>query len=501
MSKLRLVMLMIIHLFVSPRVYTQIKKPLTPVQQLFSHLEKVIPDVKKYCEKGCTNEEILQFESKIGYKLPDAVKEFYKTIRPNKIYGLAYGWGFMNLANDVSSIYEPYLGNYIDNPDKIKTFWNSKARIPVIEDGGGSTIYLDLDPNTNGSYGQLILKFRDYPEIVFSVAKDFESFIIFLNTKFEKKQVTGYVDERKSIFLEIKDGGGSDYSNWVSMSHNLNSEDKNRSNEPLSIDSTWQKSLKESGNGEFIVGRGTQELKKSDTDRIYYLLLRDENLTNLEPLTLFPKIAKVSFYLQNSNIPTRLWEILEKTRITDIDFIVSSDSTIILDFKNFTRLHSLSNLNLQAGHTSNIDSISGFQNLKCLRINQMCDLKFLSKTPNLTSLQLEKEGKNYQNWEAISTLKELRYLQIPSSNFSDLGILINLKNLTSLNVGNNEFKDYTVFEKFPTKMWLYCSYDCFEKIFDIAVKRRFTISPVQYKEPTPKQNELYEKYRKIRETW
>jgi hypothetical protein len=286
------------------------------------------------------------------------------------------------------------------------------------------------------------------------------------------------------------------------MSHDLGSKIKSNSNEILNIDSTWHKTLKESRNGEFIVGRGANELKKSDTNRIYYILLRDEALRNVEPLTLFPNIAKVEFYLKDGAIiPNRLWEILKKTRIVDIGFSLNKHSLKLVDSEGILKLKTLSKLSLILdSKIENIHLLTQLTELKELELNQECDLSFLKGMPKLISLELNKDSVNYQNWDAIASLQELRSLQIPTSNFTDLSILTDLKKLTSLRVGDNEFKDYTVFEKLPSKLWIGCSYNLFEKIFDIAIKKQFTFSTF-YGKSTPKQEELYNKYRQIRETW
>lgn len=492
MPRISLICLLLIALLMNNEGCSQNSKPLTPIQQFFSNVEIVIPNYRKSCTKGYTNEELIQFEKKIGFTLPSAVKEFYQIIKEDQM-GLANQWCFMPLINEELPYYFP--GTFADNPKQVKSTWNRKKRFPIITDNGGSVIYLDCDPNTEGTFGQLILVFRDDPEIIFSIAKDFESFIGFLNNEFKSNRVKDgsngdntYLDFTNSSNLEP----------WVTLSRSLSGIKSDTNNEKLSLDSLTKEAVRYG----FFKRKASEDMTYSDTDRVYSFLLRDKNLENLEPLTLFPNVAKVEFYLKNSIIPTRLWEILEKTRITDISFSLNNNSLKLIDSEGILKLKTLSKLSLIfESKIENINLLSQLTELREFELNQECDLSFLKGMHKLFSLNLNKDSVNYQNWEAIATLQELRYLQIPTSNFTDLSILTNLKNLESLSVGNNEFKDYTVFEKFPTKMGLRCSYDCFEKIFDIAVKRKFTISPINYKEPTTKQNELYEKYRKIRETW
>jgi cell wall assembly regulator SMI1 len=486
--------ILFIILFDCKTTYSQIKKPviMTPIQEFFSHVGKIIPHYRKSCTKGYTKEELLEFEKKIGFKLPDAVKEFYETIRGDQM-GLANGWCFMPLINEELPYY--FSGSFVDNPKKVKPIWNSKKRFPVITDNGGSVIYLDCDPDKEGTFGQLILVFRDDPEIVFSVANNFESFIIFLNNEFKSKRVK---DDSSPDFTYLAFINSGNLEPWVTLSRSLSGQISSTSNEKLSLDSSTKEAIKYG----FLKRKAVEDMTYSDVDRVYSLIIRDNNLENLEPLTLFPNIAKVQFYFKDSiTIPNRLWDILQKTRVSDISFVLNNHSLKLVDSEGILKLKTLSKLSLIFdSKIENINLLTQLTELRNLELNQECDLSFLKGMPNLFALDLRKDSVNYQNWEVISSLHELTNLSIPMSNFSEISLLVPLTKLQHLSLGNSLISNTSAFENLPSKLWIGCSYDLFEKIFDIAIKKQFTFESF-YSQPTKKQEELYEKYRKIRETW
>ena len=344
---------------------------MTSVQRLFNNIKKIVPNYFDDCV-GYTKEELGNFEKTLGFQLPDAIKEFYGTMKLEKNYGLGYCWNFCSLETAIS--YRYGIENaYSANQNKVKLNPNSNKIFQIITEGSGSSIYLDFDPDTEGTFGQLVIVFRDYSNIVFYVSSSFEEFLDFLSEQFESNKVT--IDE--DIFFTYEINAYSSYSRWIDLSHKNIS--KKTSNNLVNLSEVWLKSIR--NNWEFL-DKPLLEMVESDLDRIYYVDLFKENLDSIEVLALFPNIAIVNTRYISGDIV----EILAKTRVGMLNSYAET-----IDFKHLAILKYLVDIKISCKNIENIEYLSEFKQLKSLTIKA-----------DFTSEQ----EKFYQNHKEINNISE-----------------------------------------------------------------------------------------------
>ncbi len=340
---------------------------MTSVQRLFNNIKKLIPN---YFDDsvGYTKQELEDFEKTLGFKLPDVVKEFYGA---SKMYeNLGYSWSFLGMGVSDGGL----CNIYSSHNNKIKAGDEIINRMVIGGDGAGSDMYLDFDPDTEGTIGQVIVTFREYHEVFFFISQSFDEFLDFVSEQFETNKVTMF--ERQFCFELKISNGGQNYVHWVDLSHK--NTPKNASNRLVNLSEVWQKSLRD--NSDFL-DKPLSEMLESDLDRIYYVDLFEENLDSIEVLALFPNIAKISIRY----ISTDILEILAKTRVAMLNVYVE-----IIDFQQLVPLKHLVDMTISCKTIENIEYLSEFKHLKYLAIKA-----------DFTS-ELEKFYQNYKETNNIS---------------------------------------------------------------------------------------------------
>ncbi len=118
---------------------------------------------------GATDEEIANAEKILGITFPEDFKASYKIHngqKDNYNLGFTYGWHFLSLENIISEwqvwVDMGEFNNPYSKPKKgIKNNWFNQKWIPVTSNGNSDHHCLDLDPDKDGKYGQIILLWHD----------------------------------------------------------------------------------------------------------------------------------------------------------------------------------------------------------------------------------------------------------------------------------------------------------------------------------------------------
>lgn len=138
-------------------------------------LEENAPQIKESLNEGINSKEIEHVENTIGAKLPLDFLEFYKIHngQDSSSEGLINAEELLSFERiiDEWSIWKDLLDkktfeengtSFTSEPDKgIKNNWWNPLWIPITYDGSGNHFCLDLDPDENGNYGQIIRMWHD----------------------------------------------------------------------------------------------------------------------------------------------------------------------------------------------------------------------------------------------------------------------------------------------------------------------------------------------------
>jgi cell wall assembly regulator SMI1 len=463
----------------------------TPVQRLFHYASKFYPDYFKRCEKGYSLAELAAFEKELGFELPNSIKEFYQRIGGEKGYIGLLTWPIKELdlilfLHKYHSQHLPRFTPYTNAPHAVKLDFDYKRRFAILDDSGGSCIYLDFDPNTEGSYGQLILIFRDNPEVHYLITSSFEEFIEIFIQQFENHFVslnTRDSDEGYFVYSshELK-GKLSESGGIFSIIKNPKHE-KPQKGKSMNFTSVWLNSITNTNYNS--LGRNVDEIYQSDLDRIFHLNIFDDNLSTIEHLLLFPNVAEISFFIRDNEIPDKVWEILSKTNVGTIRFITKPKG--VIDFNKLATIESITQIKFTIfdyGHhiiddfpTKNIIHIGKLKNLRTLVLADaaIMDISFLKDIPSLSFLSLT-GVMNVKNWEMIGHLKNLVALNLKESNFSDFSILNQLPKLESVNLKECPMLDASTFSQLDKPLTFFCEKSFFIKIADNAIEKGHSFS-------------------------
>lgn len=154
--------------------------------QLLNELYQYDVDLDETFNPAAGEHEIFDAEAKLKVKLPDDFVEFYMIHngQDEMSDNIIYGEEFLSLNRIIAEwkIWKQLFDSkkfekLNSNPDKgVKNYWWNPLWIPFTYDGSGNYYCIDLDPDTNGIYGQVIRVLYDSPKRSI-VANSFSNFI------------------------------------------------------------------------------------------------------------------------------------------------------------------------------------------------------------------------------------------------------------------------------------------------------------------------------------
>lgn len=185
------------------------------VREIWKDIERFLEKNSEYLhsslEEGALEADILEFEKQIGFRLPEDYRESI-LIHSGDLYLSDYSYLRLNtVAKKWKSKTESFQQNINKYPvDKmyimdcdvgiIQNLPWSRNWIPVLEDGGGNCICIDMDPGPKGKIGQILFWERETgPE-----ASRFTSFADWLSS-YRNDLYNGKYIVNEEGFLDAKD--------------------------------------------------------------------------------------------------------------------------------------------------------------------------------------------------------------------------------------------------------------------------------------------------------
>jgi cell wall assembly regulator SMI1 len=158
-------------------------------KRLESWLAEQAPELLEDLNPGCSVEELENLERQIGSTLPDSFRLFYlghdgqMSCEP---FGLFMGLTFLSIQNvthyqqtwaGLVDMNEEMASSMSSRPDGyIRPLYANPKWIPFTHDEAGNHIGIDLDPDTLGTWGQVIVFGRD-EDIKQVISTSFDSFL------------------------------------------------------------------------------------------------------------------------------------------------------------------------------------------------------------------------------------------------------------------------------------------------------------------------------------
>ena len=141
-------------------------------QRIENLLHNQAPDLLARLAAGASPEAITKTEAKLGYQLPDEVRESYAIhdgsgnagIFPQDDYGRINGVSLLSLEDATHESQSwtkllnrnEFVGNTAHPTGPIKAEWWNRNWFPLTSNGGGDHLCIDMDPAPGGTIGQVI---------------------------------------------------------------------------------------------------------------------------------------------------------------------------------------------------------------------------------------------------------------------------------------------------------------------------------------------------------
>jgi cell wall assembly regulator SMI1 len=462
--------------------------------ELLAHVAAVLPDYRDSLEEGYAPAQLaalLQpFEARIGTRLPPAYYALYEQFDGDSC-GLALGWFFMSLGRAEAQQRSDEESWYAspDNPDQVQPRSHASRRLPLVEDYGGSIIYLDYDPAPGGTPGQLILLLRDNPTTIYSVAPSLTVFLKLISTEFKAGRVAARAGEE---YLEFACAAGPYEAFWSDLSHRWRSAERPRPPETAAslarLSPLWREKI-EQDSGHFT---------SSQLHRVRTLLVNDvAMLPDLATILLFPNVRTLDLYAHPLTAAH-----LDLVAQTEVNFLTLAD--VLPDLTPLTRIPNLRTLRLVNATVRSLAPLAALPHLETLELELVVvpDLRPLAALETLQVLTLATSRRppasqpRTTEWPPLTVLGALPHLEslkVDDTNFADLGALRAFPRLCHVSLANCPITDFSAAHDLPDGLSFTGNGDFLEGILAVAPDKQFRFDSISG-EMTDAQEDLWMNY-------
>lgn len=419
-----------------------------------NELNKQYPGYSNLFNAPATEQQLAAHEKLIGFPLPEDLKQLYTLHngqqRPEK-YGLAFFFSLPFLSLDESMQQWKFLNEELGDlsmfdykshsipAGHIQEQYVNRKWIPISKDSGGNYIGVDLDPDAQGTAGQVINFGRD-EDTKYVIAPGLESFFTYMLMLIRANRLSILEQEDDDADEEEDDDGnllplpkvyrfaldGSviwHFLDWLKVldlpgKPELTGADKNYHSWLNSAPDNWKALINTcchfDGFGFVPPAHITlfypRQLPVNDLSYIHHLknlrevILSGSPLTNIDELKNLPLI-KILF-LSNSavkdlevlrNLPRLQYLSAGKLPVTDLRPLeglplteLNLEHTAVVDLEPLSKIRTLRKLDISYTNVSSLAALAGLESLTSLNISgsKISDLSFLDEYNGLRELEL-----------------------------------------------------------------------------------------------------------------
>lgn len=394
------------------------------VQNFFEALKKVMPDLMERVNPPASDEQLSKLKASYDFEIDPLYLDFLKTCNGEKdtiMMGLGLWMIDIDRANSYHATEWMNWHSIADNPHLCKDNYYSNKRVPFLEDGGGSYWFLDYDPASEGTMGQIICVFRDQPEIVFNCFASFEEFLNTIILEIENGNVT--IDESMNSFMYRNNNISYNYiANKSATYHKETVQIPNNFFETLSPE--WLNAVNNATHNP-IINREGITAKAQEALAVKEIYIRDPKMmdTFVAVMQYLPNVQFLNFPKEVC-IKDEDYKVIQKLRLHTLTI-----NCPVKKIATLTDIDSLRSLSLGRIYDADINEIAVYKNLVKLDIqrkNENPSLNFLVQLEKLEELQLWHEELTIVNIEDVKIIEKLPNLialaafKTKSTNFENL---------------------------------------------------------------------------------
>jgi cell wall assembly regulator SMI1 len=405
------------------------------LDKLFDEAQKVMPNLFEKLGVPATTEQIDLIKNSVDFEIDPLLIEFWKRCNGDEnLSALGLGVFFTSIEKSILFLQTEWYDwhSLADNHELCKNRYFSKKRIPFMEDGGGSTWFLDYDPAAQGTAGQVICIFRDFAETIYNVAPSFKAFLQLILTEFEQNRVKIHSDY-DSFDFECLQGNLPIF--WAAQSI-LQAPHLPKIPDDFFVNMSedWKYACSNGGKN-FVKNRDGVFLgDKNDAYMVREIWIgSDDMMADFDNLKHLPKVQFLTMRGVTVSLEDKHIDIIKMLRLTSLDI-----SNPVKNIGRLAQIEVLQILRLENVTDSDIGELAELKNIRNLDITlsePYPSFEFVSKMDNLETLRLTFKSK-YKlpktDVEAISKVPKLNSLSFINAAFSNWEVLENCKTLVAL---------------------------------------------------------------------
>lgn len=454
------------------------------LDEIKKELNKQYPGYDSLFNPPATGEQLAAYEKLTGFPVPEDLKKLYTLHngqRRSEKYGIDFFFSLPFLTLDESMQQWKFLNaelgdysmfNYKSHsmpPGHVREQYLNRNWIPFCKDSGGNYIGVDLDPDVQGTVGQVINFGRD-EDTKYVIAPGLEAFLTYMLTLIRANRLSILEQEDDNADEEEDDDGnvlplpkvyrfafdGSiiwHFLDWLKVLElpgkpTLAGVDKNYHSWLDSAPDNWKALINANCRVEgigfvppaYIIRFYPGKLPVDDLNYIHYLKNLREVILSGSPLTDIHELK---------NLPLIKILFLSNSGVKDLDVL-----------RSLPRLQYLSATKLS------ITDLRPLEGLPLVELNlertAIADLEPLSKISTLRKLDISYT--NVNSMSALAGLEGLTSLNISGSKVSDLSFLDGHSGLRELELYDLSIDDYAPLFRSRHITRMTCSFDLFKTL-------------------------------------
>ncbi|TVY03367.1 SMI1/KNR4 family protein [Cohnella terricola] len=405
------------------------------LQEIAELLRDKLPELGHSLNPPAVEEELLKAEEELGYSLPAELRELYLTHNGEKEDGpgLFFGLPFLSLEGMLAEwrIWEGLeeqmegleSGHYSVPAGWIKERYINRGWLPISKDWGGNNLGVDMDPDREGTAGQIINFGRD-EEIKYVIARNLRHWLQFIRDTAKAGNYTVHEEDEYRHWTLGRDGSTHLFDAVRSLE--LPVLEPVQPKVPEVDAAEWMSGLDQEWQTRVANNGGTPD-KFLRTKRLMFIR---EGLTDISPLARCEEVRELVLSRNEISSVTAL------SGCTQLKTLYLGGNPVT-DLRPLQGLKHLKELILSESAVADLSPLSAMASLRALDVQQtpIRDYSPLRQLASLRVLEVsDPDADQVRQLAELRQLKELTIVRLGAGAESELKALGQLSNLEILHL-------------------------------------------------------------------
>ncbi|QTH40946.1 SMI1/KNR4 family protein [Cohnella sp. LGH] len=442
------------------------------LQEIAELLRDELPELGHSLNPPASEDELHKAEEELGFSLPTELWELYLTHNGEKEDGpgLFFGLPFLPLDGmmaewriwaDLEEQMEGLESEHYSVPAGwIKEQYINRGWLPISKDWGGNNLGVDIDPDREGTAGQIINFGRD-EEIKYVIARNLSHWLQFIHDTAKAGNYTVHEEDEYRHWTLGRDSGTHLFDTIRSQElpvlepvHSKTSE-TDAAEWMSGLDSEWQTRVANNGGTpeKFFGAKRLMFIREGLTDisplgrckEVRELVLSRNEISSIAPLSGCTQLK--TLYL-GGNPVTDLRPLQGLAHLKELILLESA----VADLSPLSAMTGLQSLDVQLTPVRDYSPLRQLASLRALKVSdpdaeQVRELAELRQLKELTITRLGAGAES--ELEALGQLSKLEALHLDEVSLKSLDFLRNCRKLRKVTIADSSVQDASALGELP----------------------------------------------------